>query len=129
MPFLKSTYCQCAGCDEVDPCGTPPSGCICGATGAASGGNEGYDNTFDISASSGISYDVTVSWTFYTIKDQIQIYLNGSLLYDSGCVNGSGSYGFTVPTSSTSIRIVINGACEGGTTAWDFDITCENPAP
>lgn len=49
---------------------------------------------------------------------EIQIYANGTLIFDSGCVTGDNSYTVTVPAGTTSLHCVGTASC---------DITCTDP--
>jgi subtilisin-like proprotein convertase family protein len=65
---------------------------------------------------------LSVSWDFFQVPDFMHIYYNGSLLFDSGLVSGTGTYTTNLSGPGTQVVIVMN---EGGntnntTTAWRY---------
>lgn len=92
------------------------------------GGPEGVTNTFDTGQTSGT---VMINFDFYALPDDMRVYYDGTLLYDSGLVSNTGAtnlqYG---PGNSTVITVVMN---EGGNTndntAWYYKLTSVQSAP
>lgn len=93
-----------------------------------SGGPEAVTNTIDTGQSSGT---VMINFDFYSLPDDMRVYYEGTLLYDSGLVSSTGStmvaYG---PGNSTGLTVVMN---EGGNTndqtAWFYKVTSVRAAP
>jgi len=96
---------------------------ICDLNLDSSGGDEGYDETF--SAGNG-GYTLSVQYEMYQQKDRLILYDQaGSILFDTGCTSGGDTVLVDVPEGVTSIRVVIEPNCEGGSgTAWNLSITC-----
>jgi len=67
----------------------------------------------------------TFEWNMVSVKDQMRVFLDGTLVYDTQCVSGTGSQPFPVPPGSQSVRVEVNPNCEGTTsTVWDFKVLC-----
>jgi subtilisin-like proprotein convertase family protein len=92
------------------------------------GGSEAVTNVFDTGQTSG---NILVNYSFFSRPDEMRIYYETNLLYDSGLVSFDGStnihYG---PGSSTSFTIVMN---QGGNpdlnTAWHYTVTSTRIEP
>jgi subtilisin-like proprotein convertase family protein len=95
---------------------------------SSTGGPQASTNILDTGEVSGI---VAINYDFYALPDDMRIYYEGQLLYDSGLVSSAGvtniNYG---PGNSTSITIIMN---EGGNvdtnTAWFYTVTFTHPVP
>lgn len=107
-----------AGCDPSasDVCGEP------------SEGNGDVPPSFPIEMGRNAG---TFEFSYETrnAKDRIEVFYEGTLLFDSGCVGESRrvqlAYG---PGSSTQVDVVVSPKCEGSpATSWKFQATC--PAP
>ena len=125
MAWLKTVGCQCPECGP-DPC-TP--GCPCNVSEIHSGGNEGFDQTFDLNSSGhplGAAASLDVDYDFdVVVSDQIQVYIDGVLEYDSGCVLGTGGTTIALPAGAETVRVVITAQCAGsGDTEWSFSLAC-----
>ena len=86
---------------------------------SSSGGPEEDRNTFDAGASDGI---LQIDYDFLIVPDNLRVYYEGVLIYDTGLVDGSGSIRLPFgPGEETEITIVVN---EGGssleTTIWNY---------
>jgi hypothetical protein len=65
------------------------------------------------------------SYQTYSIKDQIIVMYEGSVLFDTGCVGASGSPSLQYSGSSTKITVKVIPDCAGETgTAWNYTIGC-----
>ena len=119
---VKSKGCECANCED-DPC--EEGVCFCNLTLNTSGGDAGYDNTFDVTGDFVGARNIAVDFESYTVKDQLLIYANGSLIYDSGCIGAHVTPTVSVPGGTTTARVVVVANCEGTTgTAWVLSIAC-----
>jgi hypothetical protein len=93
-----------------------------------SGGSDAFTNVLETGETSG---SIHVVYDFYSLPDEMTIYHENALLFDSGMVSGSLvtdlNYG---PGSSTSIQIVMN---ENGNpdidTAWYYRVSSTHVVP
>jgi subtilisin family serine protease/subtilisin-like proprotein convertase family protein len=89
---------------------------------SSSGGVAASVNEVDTGQTSGL---LTINYSFYALPDQMRIYYENNLIFDSGMTSYSGiwlvHYG---PGTSTRVTIIMN---EGGNgdpnTAWDYVLT------
>jgi len=99
---------------------------ICSLNLDSSGGDEGFDETYN--AGNG-GYTLILTYETYFQKDRIILYNQSNvILFDSGCVRTQGEEvaNIPVPAGTTSIRVVVEPNCEGGTgTAWYLRVECE----
>ncbi|MBF0538355.1 MAG: VCBS repeat-containing protein [Nitrospirae bacterium] len=78
--------------------------------------------TFDMGATSGTFY---LDYNTYTIEDEIFVYYQGTLLYDTGCVGKSDSVPLSFSGTSSVISVSVTPNCTGTTsTAWTFTVSC-----
>jgi len=90
-----------------------------------SGGDAGYDNTFNVTGEFTSTRNIYVDYDAYIVEDQLLIYANGSLVYDSGCIGTHVTPTVSIPSGTTSCRVVIVPNCTGGSgTFWLVGITC-----
>ncbi|MDX2159583.1 MAG: peptidoglycan-binding protein, partial [Hyphomicrobiaceae bacterium] len=71
----------------------------------------------------------TFTWEMVSVKDQMQVSLDGTMVLDTGCVSGNGTRAISVPpgTQKATVRVIPN--CDGTTgTIWDFKLICPKPA-
>jgi hypothetical protein len=108
MAFLRTVGCECSECGP-DPC---TAGCECDLFQSIEFDG---DDTLDVTGQFVFAQNLSVtqdSWTcedggvFVTGSSQIQVYANGSLLYDSGCVSGAISTTVSIPAGTTILRLV-----------------------
>jgi len=60
-----------------------------------------------------------------TVANRFRIWANGSELYNTGCVTGSGSGYITIPAGTVSFEVRVDGACNSvAGDAWSFSGTC-----
>lgn len=98
---------------------------FCHLTLNTSGGDAGYDQTFDVTGDFSADRNVYVDFESYTVKDQLLIYANAVLVYDSGCIGAHVTPTILMPAGTTSVRVNVVPNCEGTTgTAWLLSITC-----
>ncbi|HEV2394676.1 MAG TPA: S8 family serine peptidase [Verrucomicrobiae bacterium] len=95
---------------------------------SSTGGPQASTNTFDTGQTSGM---ISINYDMYALPDDMRIYYQGNLIYDSGLVSYSGSTNISYgPGNSTFITIVMN---EGGNydtnTAWFYIVTSTRVAP
>ena len=123
--WLKTVDCECAGCGST-PCSVDE--CLCAVDLNTSGGDDGYDHTFDTTGDFTSARDVYVDFQSYTVKDQLRIYANGTLVYDSGCIGAHVTPTVSIPSGTTSVRVEVVPNCDSGSgTAWILSITCADP--
>ena len=121
--WLKTAGCECAVCGP-DPC--TAGSCLCNLTLSTSGGDEGYTHDFDASSDFVTARDIYIDFESYTVKDQLLIYADGVLVYDSGCIGAHVTPTVTIPAGTLIVTVTIVPNCEGTIgTAWDLYITCE----
>jgi subtilisin-like proprotein convertase family protein len=89
-------------------------------SGTASGGPAGATNVYDFKQTSGT---IPISWEFYTVPDQMDVYYESNLIFTTGLVSGSGTtnipYG---PGSSTQITVVMDATYHPPATLWTYTI-------
>lgn len=118
------TVTTCCGSD-TDDIQFDIGSALCALTLDTSGGDSGYDQTFDVTGDFAAARDIYVGLETYTIKDQLLIDANGSNIYDSGCIGAQVTPTVNVPSGTTSVRVRIIPLCDGGSgTAWILSITC-----
>ncbi|HVZ15658.1 MAG TPA: proprotein convertase P-domain-containing protein, partial [Terriglobales bacterium] len=93
---------------------------------SSSGGADANTNTVNTGQRAGT---VTIDYNFYALPDDMHIYYDGNLIYDSGEVSFTGHtnihYG---PGSGTSVTIIMNEAGNPDTnTLWDYTVTSTQP--
>jgi hypothetical protein len=94
----------------------------CGTGASASGGDEGYQRTYDLGASAGT---VTLNFKTYTVKDRIRVVYQGVDIIDTGCVGTSGTKSAPYSGASSRVTVVVEPNCAGGSgTVWDFSLSC-----
>jgi hypothetical protein len=87
-----------------------------------SGSNNPVTNVFDFGQTSGT---LTIDYEFYMLSDQMTVYYEGALIFDSGMVSGSNRVDVPFgPGASTQVTIIMN---ESGnpepTTLWDYTVS------
>src|SRR4029078_2104108 len=92
------------------------------------GGPEAVTNQFETGRNSG---SIMISYDFFSFADEMRVYYESNLLYDSGSVSFSGStnlqYG---PGTATSFTIVMNPAgTPEPSTPWHYSVTTTAPQP
>lgn len=101
------------------------SSALCGLTLNTSGGDAGYDETFDVAGDFTSARDIYVDFESFTVKDRLIISANGSSIYDSGCIGANVTPTVNGPSGTTSVRVQVIPNCEGTTgTAWTLRIEC-----
>jgi hypothetical protein len=112
-------------------CYAPIQNIVCGQV--IEGDLEGGRYIVDLGISSGM---FVMEYTTYEIPDGIEIYQDGNLLVNFGCVNTGGSknneiwHGEEIKFrgNSSQIEIVIYGNCsglpKGNGTGWKFEVKC-----
>ena len=93
---------------------------------SSSGGPAAYTNVLNTGQTSG---SISISYNFYAVPDNMRVFYDGALIYDSGLVSFSGltniDYG---PGSDTQVTIIMN---QGGNInpddAWDYTVTATQP--
>jgi hypothetical protein len=102
--------------------------CPCSFGGEASGGDEGYSNSFDLNRE-GVETTLEIYFQAYSIKDGITVTAGGQT-FSSGCISDSVTHLMHLPNGAKTISVTIQPNCEGDTgTAWYFTITCVDNAP
>jgi subtilisin-like proprotein convertase family protein len=94
--------------------------------GSASGGRAASTNVIDTGQTSGV---LTINYNFYPIPDEMEVYYQGALIFDSGAISGSGvtniSYG---PGTNTQVKIVMNQNITPPVgDQWDYAVSATEP--
>jgi|GEM_PF-5307668 len=129
-----SEPCQCVGNTCVGPrecergsTWNPATGtcdATCDGTQVVSGG-DGPVVTFPFPVTPG--GNVSVSRTFFTIKDRIRVLYEGQVLLDSGCTGGSSTTNVSLPAgTATQALVELSPTCDPNesSTAWRFSVSC-----
>ena len=86
------------------------------------GGFEAYTNIVDTGLTSG---NFSLAWDFYSVPDQIRVYYDGQLLFDTGYTNGAGYTNLTYGPGTSALLVVTvnegNNPAEG--TLWEYVLT------
>lgn len=91
---------------------------IC-AAGTITGGNEGLDRSYY--SASGVPFDL--GFDGMGVKDRLRVYLDGTLVIDTGCIGGTASYPGLYHAGI--IRLLVTPNCEGtSSTAWSITLAC-----
>jgi subtilisin-like proprotein convertase family protein len=79
-------------------------------------------NVLNVGANQGT---LIINYNFFTIPDQMQIFYDQKLLFDSGLIPGSGTFSVNFgPGTSTNVQIVMNkGNNSDPNTLWDYTAT------
>jgi subtilisin-like proprotein convertase family protein len=93
-----------------------------------SGGPVPITNIVDSGQKSGV---IGINYDFYTAPDDMRVYYDGKLLYDSGLVSGMGSVSLPYgPGQSTSFTIVMNeDGNPNSNTVWFYSVTSTRLTP
>lgn len=72
------------------------------------------------------SHNVSFSWdSFAVIPNQFVVSCDGSNIYDTGCVTGSGSTTLTIPAGTKEFNVFVYGACgPAGGDLWSYTVGC-----
>jgi subtilisin-like proprotein convertase family protein len=91
------------------------------------GGPEGHTNVFDTGETAGM---LNISYDFYDLPDDMRIYYDGNLIFDSGLVSDAGTTNISFgPGASTLVTIVMNeGGNTNSSTAWSYTLTWVRPS-
>lgn len=69
---------------------------------------------------------IRLSYQTYTVKDQIDVYYESKLIFTTGCVGDSGTKKLEINGKETSVKIMVNPDCDGGSgTAWNYALQCQ----
>ncbi|MDD5563312.1 MAG: CARDB domain-containing protein [Thermoanaerobaculaceae bacterium] len=61
----------------------------------------------------------------YSQQDRIQVYYEGNVIYDTGCVGKAGTVYPTYSGQSTVVQVVVTPNCAGGSgTSWNYTVHC-----
>lgn len=124
--WLRMVDCACAECGS-GPCN---SGC-CTFFASEFGGDAGNGVTtsysYNVASQFSVSHDLSI--TFFppppALAAQLEVFADGVLLYDSGCVNGSNvSNTVSVPANTVSIVANVTECTAGPENEWAFDLAC-----
>jgi len=88
------------------------------------GSNKPERYTIDVGSGQG---DITLSWTMYTIKDQMSV-SGAGVSFSTGCVSGSDSVTLKKSGTAAKITVDISPNCDSGqkgrNTRWNFSLSC-----
>lgn len=97
-----------------------PSGSICSGGGVSHSGGDDFSNDYEFC---GGSFDIY--FNAESIKDRIKVYVNGSVVFDSGCISGDLTHTVTTGAGEHTITIEVLADCESvGGTSWSFAVSC-----
>lgn len=86
----------------------------------ASGGREGATNFYDLQETAGT---VPITWQFYQVPDQMDVYYQGTLIFSTGLVSGGGSTNISFgPGASTQIEVVMDATNHPSATLWNYTV-------
>jgi subtilisin-like proprotein convertase family protein len=89
-------------------------------SGSASGGPAGATNIFDLHQTSGT---IPITWNFFTVPDTMDVYYQGTNIFSTGLINGSGATNITFgPGISTQIEVVMDATNHPPATLWTYTI-------
>ncbi|GEM_PF-6074155 len=90
------------------------------------GGDTPETHTHELGMTKGT---VTFDYNTYYIKDQIIVYYDGTVLFDSGCVGEKKSVDLHFEGSSHTLTVKVNPNCSGSSgTAWRYTLHCPTSA-
>jgi Viral BACON domain len=99
--------------------GAAPSQCN---TQQVSGRDTPETLTIEMGKSSGT---FTFDYNTYEVPDRMEVFYEGRILFDTGCVRGPGSLALTYSGISTVITVQVTPNCSGTeSTGWDFTVNC-----
>ena len=102
--------------------GTNPPAQSCNAGQQVAGADTPDSRSFEMgktSATFQFDYDT------YSQQDRIQVYYQGSPIYDTGCVGKSDTVHLSFSGQSTVIQVVVTPNCAGGSgTSWNYTVHC-----
>lgn len=91
---------------------------------AAGDENESRTN-IDTGSRQGI---VRISYNFFTARDQLRVYYEGNRIFDSGLINGQGTFSIPYgPGISEFVEIVMNEGGQAAGTLWEIEIAITGP--
>jgi subtilisin-like proprotein convertase family protein len=89
-------------------------------SGSASGGPAGATNVYDFHQTSGT---IPVTWNFYVVPDQMDVYYGTNLIFTTGLVSGQGSTNITFgPGASTQLTVVMDATNHPPSTLWTYTL-------
>lgn len=86
-----------------------------------SGANTPETRTIEMGRTSGT---FTFEWQMFSVQDRMVVSYEGRTLFDTGCVSGGGTRALTYSGGSSTVTVQVFPACAGGSTAWDFVVSC-----
>jgi len=89
-------------------------------------GNDHEDRNFVITGTNVGS--ITVNYDFFTVPDEMRIYYDGAVIFDTGLVSGPGVNTIFYSGLSDFLEIVMNEGTSTNSTAWNYSYTL-NPVP
>lgn len=91
------------------------------------GGPEGHTNVFDTGETTGT---LNINYNFYDLPDDMHVYYQGTLIFDSGSISNGGTTNITFgPGASSLVSIVMNeGGSTNGSTVWTYTLTWVRPS-
>ena len=96
---------------------------VCDTT-SKSGGNTPASISVDMKGGTGVA---TLAYDLYSVKDRILVQVNGGTVSDTGCTNGKASMPIQV-SGGDQVRVIVQPACAGSSTSWNFSVSCPRQA-
>jgi subtilisin-like proprotein convertase family protein len=89
-------------------------------SGSASGGPAGATNFYDLHETSGI---IPITWNFFQVPDQMDVYYQSNLIFSTGLVSYQGSTNISFgPGTSTKIEVVMDATYHPPSTFWTYTV-------
>ncbi|MEI9961771.1 MAG: delta-60 repeat domain-containing protein [Limisphaerales bacterium] len=88
------------------------------------------ENNFSVNVSTNSTGTITVNYAF-TGTNEMQVYYGGSLIYDTGLVDGLGQFSVAYGSGNTPINFVVNPGSAQSSTSWSYSaaITAASATP
>jgi hypothetical protein len=121
--FVQDKFFPSGGAASIEDCLCP-----CSFGDGASGGDQGYSNTFNLNRV-GVETTIQITFEAFTQKDAITVTAGGQT-FSSGCISGNVTHLMYLPNGADTITVSVQPNCAGGTgTAWNFSINCVDNVP
>ena len=87
-----------------------------------SGTNAPVSQTIELGKKSG---SFVFDWDMQNVPDRMNVAYQGTVLFDTGCVSGTGSKTISYSGGSSQVTVNVTPDCLAeGSTAWSFTVSC-----
>ncbi len=90
-------------------------------TKSESGGDTPASITVGLGGTTGTAH---INYDLYSVKDRLIVQHKGKTIHDTGCTNGDSSIDVPISTPGGQLHVVIQPACDGSGTSWNFTVSC-----